>query len=191
LSNDEDASKLIDANYDSLLKGAGTFLSQTRFLLDFWRILSEKDTDVFHCFFRSPINNVVSTYNLEAVKEGAELSFYLMEAVCKSLLACLAGVEKPDVRESLVRMLEPDIHLTQSVLYAIDWYWIKASVDLDNVSSQVRVTSTTVFAPALEKYKCEDPEETKTREEVMKTLDDMRRREIVTKILGKRDSIEC
>lgn len=191
LLEDKEATKLIDANYDSLMRGTpNTFLSDAELLLGLWKILSKKDAKVFNSFFKLPIKEIMSVYNLEAFQEGAGLIFYLMETVGRDLLACLAGIKRLEVHEALVQILERDVHLAKRILHAIDWYWIKASVDLDNVSSQVRVTSTTVFAPALEKYKCEDPEETETREEVMKTLDDMRRREMVTKIRGKRDSIE-
>jgi hypothetical protein len=180
LSNDEHVSNIIDVNYDSLVREAPEIQETAKFLLGFWRNIYGRNAEALHCFFRSPIEKTLSTYNLQTLGR-VDLVFYLMEILCGDLLACLGRIDGTRLRESLVRMLEKDIWLIDSVAYAIDWYWTKRSVDLDTICSQVRTALDTV-TPALEKCECENTDEINTRHKISERLSRMRRTEMLTRI---------
>jgi hypothetical protein len=182
LSEEKDVANIIKMNYDSLVKEKETSEVQkiaTKFLLDFWKRICSKDRKVFDHFLRTPINSVKSTYDFQSLSPE-DLIFHLMEIVCGDLLAFLGkgSVSVSGLRESLIKMLEEDIQLVDSVTYAIDWYFIKKSLDLDDIYDQVCTTLDRVFPnESLETRKYE-AYEVSTKDEIIKRLERLRRTKI-------------
>ncbi len=174
--------KLIDVSYSLLVEETSTFsILDTKLLLDIWRIVSREDPSVFRYLFRRQIEETTSKCNLERA-EDIDLLLSLMTGTCRDLLSDLWGNGESKISAGLVKMMEKDVQLLESVLLLIDWHWIRVSTELDSTSSRVQRTLRSVFVPALKSYECRNPSEEIAVAETARTVDEMEHREILTRV---------